>query len=82
MKPCKETFAGLYFLLDKSRIVWYTSIIMDTRYAEIEPNKDGTFAVFNNVTGLCVLESCTEAEAKGLQDMLHKHYAAIEKLYS
>ena len=55
---------------------------MDTRYAEIEPNKDGTFAVFNNVTGLCVLERATKEEAEGLQDMLHKHYAAIEKKYT
>ena len=51
------------------------------KYADKETNPDGSFAVFNNVTGLCVLESCTEIEANGLIDMLQKHYEAIERRY-
>lgn len=55
---------------------------MKGKYAEWEREGNGTYTVFNNVTGLLVKEGIRDyKEAKGIFDMLTKHYTALEKRF-
>lgn len=48
------------------------------RFAEIEENPDGSWNVFNRVTGLCVKESVGYQEARGYMVQFYQHYSGVE----
>jgi len=50
----------------------------ENRYASMERNPDGTWAVFNDVTGLLVADHLTREQARRRMVELDQHYAAIE----
>lgn len=47
-------------------------------YAEVEREGEG-YATFNLVTGLCIGEYATLAEANGQAHLIHLHYAGLAK---
>lgn len=53
---------------------------MQNRYASMEQNDDGTWAVFNDVTGLIIdgSESVTREQALNRMIEIYQHYSAIE----
>lgn len=48
------------------------------RYASIEQDKDGSWSLFNDVTGLLIQEHLTYPQARKRMIEIYQHYDAIE----
>jgi hypothetical protein len=55
-----------------------TEMEYENRYASIEQDASGTWATFNDVTGLLVAEGLTYQQARARMIEIYQHYHSIE----